>query len=1082
METASTENENSSDKRKKIQTLKGHNDLITRLDWSPSGTFLVSGSNDKTIKVWDVEVGRARETFPSPFNVVTNLAWSPDSKLIATSSIYESVHLMTSGTGKFEGKLTEHTGWVSSITWSPDSQFIATTCADEHIRIWLANRCYLSKTLKGHQNLIRCVTWSPDGLTIASSSSSGNIRLWNSKSFEETGLLKGHSDSTSCLAWSPDSKTLVSASTDNTIRLWNMKDKKCFKILKDQENNISCLDFSFDGSIFATMNEKGTVVLYRTDIWELLETFDEPYAGRLRSGLAFHPNKAQLATISGKNGTIHVWDLEAYASGSSPATETGVSNESYVTTKILLVGDSKINRSVKGSVARRPLKPETAKNVSTSSTLARLKVKFKDGRIETHEMVLRDLTNHENSKGIYRLHMKDVSTAFILYDASDDSYNFDEVMFWNEELRQASLTGKSEIKIFLIVLHPNPKAVKTQKIEALVNESSFEGYFVVFDKAWKDIEGFTSKIHNAIDWKSIDRVTFPELITEVKEFLIKQKKAGRLLTNIGDLFDSFIMTNKVFAEKQEIRPEFDTCIRYFDSLDIIYKFNFGGLVLFKPELLNTYVCSMMKKAGLDPDGLGNLQEEDARAGRFNIPVEKRLNDKEKEKLLLLATIEELLFSKTVIQDTTDKGQRLVFPAQIDYETPDYKDPGGKELALKFKGPVQDVMTLLSVNVVHSNLFTKKAIWKNATTFVAIAGNEICGIFLRTTAYDSGEIALFFGTNTTPEIRQKFDTLIQKHLKSLAVDGSVTNQQVIACSECGEVVSERVVKRRRDLGHTSINCPLCDTPIQISDKSKTGNEEAPQGNSAGTARVQPALNYERKTASISNLGVLRSLDNLRPGMSGSVQRPQSVSMEEMQPLHEEEVQSYNSKSFGHAGMRKQTLRSWAGSAKCTLAIAFTDILGSSVLGNKLGNDTYNKIRQAHFIQARKLLKKYDGFEIKTIGDSVMAAFRTATDILDFALDFYKDTGDDRIKIRVGMHVGPVTIEQNDVFGITVNYTARVESMAKGAEVWISNEAKTHVDQDGLERHSELDWLSHNDCELKGFQGKHKLWSIENINFV
>ena len=89
-----------------------------------------------------------------------------------------------------------------------------------------------------------------------------------------------------------------------------------------------------------------------------------------------------------------------------------------------------------------------------------------------------------------------------------------------------------------------------------------------------------------------------------------------------------------------------------------------------------------------------------------------------------------------------------------------------------------------------------------------------------------------------------------------------------------------------------------------------------------------------------------------------------------------------------------------------------------------------MRQSHFAKARYLLKKYNGYEIKTIGDSVMAAFRAASDSFDFSLEFCAQTGDKRIRIRVGTHVGPVSVEENDAFGITVNYTARVEQFAQG----------------------------------------------------
>jgi len=107
---------------------------------------------------------------------------------------------------------------------------------------------------------------------------------------------------------------------------------------------------------------------------------------------------------------------------------------------------------------------------------------------------------------------------------------------------------------------------------------------------------------------------------------------------------------------------------------------------------------------------------------------------------------------------------------------------------------------------------------------------------------------------------------------------------------------------------------------------------------------------------------------------------------------------------------------------------------------------------------------------------MAAFHAASDALDFASAVNCDPGDDRIVVRVGIHVGPVTVEENDVYGATVNYAARVVAAPQDAEVWLSSEAKSHVDQEGAPHQALLRWLNHTGLEIKGFPGKHILWSL------
>ena len=136
----------------------------------------------------------------------------------------------------------------------------------------------------------------------------------------------------------------------------------------------------------------------------------------------------------------------------------------------------------------------------------------------------------------------------------------------------------------------------------------------------------------------------------------------------------------------------------------------------------------------------------------------------------------------------------------------------------------------------------------------------------------------------------------------------------------------------------------------------------------------------------------------------------------------------------------------------------------------------QVRHAHFQQARRLISKLGGYEIKTIGDAFMVAFHTTVDALNFTLELYSDTGHKRVKVRAGIHVGPVRIEEQDAFGAMVSYAARVESCAKGAEIWLSNRAKQDIDEEKAEAHRGLRWIAHADCDLKGFPGKHHLWSL------
>jgi WD40 repeat protein/class 3 adenylate cyclase len=169
--------------------------------------------------------------------------------------------------------------------------------------------------------------------------------------------------------------------------------------------------------------------------------------------------------------------------------------------------------------------------------------------------------------------------------------------------------------------------------------------------------------------------------------------------------------------------------------------------------------------------------------------------------------------------------------------------------------------------------------------------------------------------------------------------------------------------------------------------------------------------------------------------------------------------------------------WAGDDRVTLAIVFTDVAGSTALGQQLKDHRMLEVRRAHFAQSRKLIEQYKGREIKTIGDSVMVAFRSVEKALDYAMALHNEPGNSHIKIRAGIHIGPMQIEENDVFGSAVNFAARVVESITGPEIWLSDQAKEDLDRSGALHHAGLKWHEHSAMIMKGFSGLFTLWSIE-----
>ncbi len=119
--------------------------------------------------------------------------------------------------------------------------------------------------------------------------------------------------------------------------------------------------------------------------------------------------------------------------------------------------------------------------------------------------------------------------------------------------------------------------------------------------------------------------------------------------------------------------------------------------------------------------------------------------------------------------------------------------------------------------------------------------------------------------------------------------------------------------------------------------------------------------------------------------------------------------------GEAG--KLRFRDWAGRDRGMFAIAFTDIVDSTALARQLGDPGMTAVRDAHFARSQELIGAHDGYEVKTIGDSVMAAFHTAEGAFWIRASALRaEPGHAKLskRLRAGLHVGAVDITATDAF--------------------------------------------------------------------
>lgn len=119
-----------------------------------------------------------------------------------------------------------------------------------------------------------------------------------------------------------------------------------------------------------------------------------------------------------------------------------------------------------------------------------------------------------------------------------------------------------------------------------------------------------------------------------------------------------------------------------------------------------------------------------------------------------------------------------------------------------------------------------------------------------------------------------------------------------------------------------------------------------------------------------------------------------------------------------------------------AIMFTDIVGYTALMGKDSAKALELVRINREIQ-KPLVEKHGGKWLKEMGDGAMAQFDTALDAVNCAVEIQKlARGDLDAKLRIGIHSGDITIENNDIYGDGVTVAARLESIADPGGIYIS----------------------------------------------
>ncbi|MGM3305209.1 WD40 repeat domain-containing protein [Anabaena sp. WFMT] len=134
--TSSTGSNKNVEDTQPLHILMGHSHIVSSLAISADAKFLVSGSRDKTIKVWNLETGKLIHTLKSHRDGVYAVALSPNEQIIASGSADKTIKLWHLETGELLGTFIGHANTVTALTFTASGEMLVSGSLDKTIKIW----------------------------------------------------------------------------------------------------------------------------------------------------------------------------------------------------------------------------------------------------------------------------------------------------------------------------------------------------------------------------------------------------------------------------------------------------------------------------------------------------------------------------------------------------------------------------------------------------------------------------------------------------------------------------------------------------------------------------------------------------------------------------------------------------------------------------------------------------------------------------------------------------------------------------------------------------------------------------------
>ena len=279
------------------RVLTGHTETVAAVAVAPDGSWLASGGDDWTVRIWDLVTGRERATLKGHTGPVAAVAVAPDGSWLVSGGWDWTVRIWDAATGRERATLEGHT---------EDGRWLASAW-DWTIRISYAVTRRERATLEGHTNTVTAVAVAPDGSWLASGSRDSTVRIWDTATGRVRAVLAGHASEVAAVVVAPDGSWLASGDYDRTVRIWDTATGRVRAVLVGHASEVMAVVVAQDGSWLAAGSRDSTVRIWDTATAQERTVRPGQTTRAAAWAVAVAPDGSWLAAGS-PDSTVRIWD------------------------------------------------------------------------------------------------------------------------------------------------------------------------------------------------------------------------------------------------------------------------------------------------------------------------------------------------------------------------------------------------------------------------------------------------------------------------------------------------------------------------------------------------------------------------------------------------------------------------------------------------------------------------------------------------------------------------------------------------------------------------------------------------------